>query len=286
MPWDTSKEISKDINSENIFDEFTNSQDIKKELEKNEKSSDRDVYYYLSKISGFFLWINIVLFLTIITCFVYVYVQNQDDKREYSFLSPICWLFLWNESIYPGTCYGVSSVLSEYKNKLETLTSEQSNKIFPLLESRYSIENFNLSKKVSFLLEKWETRLKPLEILNEFDKMKNIFSPTDKSEISCYSINIINNVVTMTCDSYSSDWNTDILSVENNSLKAVSGGGTSISKASSFIDFFERYSASNFEVLQKPESFTSEVFQSGPYTQKTSFEFSLLYLNNSSAEIN
>jgi cytoskeletal protein RodZ len=62
-------ESNVDINSENIFDEFTDSQDIKTELEKNDKNNEKDVYYYMKKISSFLLSINIVLFLLVISCF-------------------------------------------------------------------------------------------------------------------------------------------------------------------------------------------------------------------------
>jgi hypothetical protein len=60
-----------------------------------------------------------------------------------------------------------------------------------------------------------------LEILSEFDKMKDLFSSTDKSEITCYDILIIEDIISMSCDSFSSDWNTDILRVENTLLQTV-----------------------------------------------------------------
>lgn len=286
MPWDTSQNQNTDINSENIFDEFTDSQEIKAELDENDKKNEKDIYYYLGKISSTLLWLNIILFLLIILGFAYVYIQNSETKREYTFLSPICSIFLWNGNIYPGTCYGISPALNEYNQLLEQISLQQSERILPLLGDTYSLENFNLSKKVSFILDKSNSRLKPLEILNEFDKMKNIFSPTDKSEISCYDINILDHVISMTCDSFSSDWNTDIVSVESTTLKTLAWGGTSISKASSFIDFLERYPNSPFEIVNKPEKYNSESFQSWPYTQKTTFRFDLLYVGDTSLETN
>jgi len=286
MPLETSGKPNNDINSENIFDEFTGSQDIQEELDKNDKKWEKDIYYYLGKFSGFLLTANILLFLTIIAWFWYVYVQSNDSKTEYSFLAPVCNLFLWSTEIYPSTCYGVTSALNEYNTLLDTLSEQQSKRILPLLWDTYSLENFNLSKKVAFLLEKSNDRLRPLEILGEFDTMKNIFSPTDKSEISCYDISIAEDSISMTCDSFSSDWNTDIVSVENTTLKTLEWWGTSISKASSFIDFFERYPNSPFEVTKKPEKYGSESFQSWPYTQKTTFRFELLYTGSNTLETN
>ncbi len=286
MPWDSSVESNVDINSENIFDEFTDSQDIKTELEKNDKNNEKDVYYYMKKISSFLLSINIVLFLLVISCFWYIYIQNNKEKTEYSFLNPICSLFLGSETIYPGTCYWVTPSLQEYTSKLDKIWLEQSKLILPLLGDTYSLENYNLSKKVDFLLNKWKTRLKPLEILSEFDKMKDLFSSTDKSEITCYDILIIEDIISMSCDSFSSDWNTDILRVENTLLQTVRWGGTSISKASSFLNFLEKYSLTPFTIIEKPEFYSSETFQSWPYTRKTSFEFSLRYSAQTSLEIN
>jgi hypothetical protein len=55
--------------------------------------------------------------------------------------------------------------------------------------------------------------LKPLEILEAFDSLKNTFSPTDKQEISCYDISIREDILDITCDAFSSDWNTDIVTL-------------------------------------------------------------------------
>jgi hypothetical protein len=51
--------------------------------------------------------------------------------------------------------------------------------------------------------------------------MKDLFSSTDKSEISCYDVVIFDDTISMSCDSFSADWNTDILSVEKILLKTV-----------------------------------------------------------------
>ncbi len=285
MPLETSWDNSTNINSENIFDEFTDSQEIKNELEKKDKDSEKDIYYYLKKIGWILLTVNIVFFLLIIGCFAYIYIQNNEVKTQYSFLTPICSLFLWNENIYPWTCYWVTPALAEHSKKLDDLLVTQSKNILPLLWDKYSLENYNLSKKVSFLLEKWETRLRPLKILSEFDAMKDKFSSVDKSEITCYNITIESDIISMSCDSFSSDWNGDILNVDNTFLKTMPGWGTSISKASSFINFFEQYWDSPFTVVDKPEYYTSEA-TTGPYTRKTIFQFSLRYAEITELEIN
>jgi hypothetical protein len=90
----------------------------------------------------------------------------------------------------------------------------------------------------------------------------------------------------MSCDSFSADWNTDILSVEKILLKTVAWWWTSISKASSFINFLERYSMTPFTVIEKPDFYTSESYQSWPYTRKTTFQFSLRYTKQVPLDIN
>ena len=82
------------IDSENIFDEFTNSQDIKDEIAKTENLKQKDMYYYLKKLNSVFFIANMLLFIFIILGALYIYVQEKETKKEYSFLSPICNLFL------------------------------------------------------------------------------------------------------------------------------------------------------------------------------------------------
>lgn len=264
------------VDSENIFDEFTDSSDIKSEISAVDKKSLRDMYYYIKKISVVILIINILLFMALFIGSLYIYIQEKEVKKEYSFLSPICSLFLWNSNITPGTCFGVTPLLSEYEDALSQEMQSQSQEISPTLWDVYSIENFNLSKKVSFLLEKSDTRLRPLEILEAFDELKNIFSPTDKWEVVCYDILITEDILDIKCDAFSSDWNTDILTLNDWSIQTLPWWGTSISKASSFMYFIENYRDSPFVVIEKSSSLSSFPV-SWPYRKKTIFALKLQY---------
>ncbi len=286
MAQENPENLKKSPSEENIFDEFTNSEEIRKEIAQSDMSSEKDIYFYLKKISSVLLVLNILTLLFILLGMFYIYVQNGEQKKEYSYLSPVCSLFLGSNEYFPNTCYWVSALLSEYQSKLWEETQNQVTTILPLLWQVYSLENFNLSKKVSFILEKSENRLRATEILSEFDRIKNIFSPTDKWEIDCYDITISASILDVTCDSYSSDWNTDILTVNDTTLLSLPGGGTSISKASSFLNFIESYSNSSFEVIEKPTKFNAENTQKSPYTQKTTFQFQLLFKQNNIYKIN
>jgi len=83
----------------------------------------------------------------------------------------------------------------------------------------YEAQNLIFSRKISFLLDRSKNREKPLEILSEFDRLKNIFEPLDKSEIECSNI-VINGKSELfaDCNAYSSDWNTDIVTVKEGSV--------------------------------------------------------------------
>jgi hypothetical protein len=115
----------------------------------------------------------------------------------------------------------VSYTLQDQEGLLSQAIEGQASQVLPMLGQAYSIQNFNLSKKVSFLLEKNSTRLKPLEILDAFDELKNIFSPTDKGEIQCYDISIVEDSLSITCDAFSSDWNTDIVTINDGSIEIL-----------------------------------------------------------------
>jgi hypothetical protein len=82
------------IDSGNIFDEFTNSDDIKAEINRTEILQQKDMYYYFKKANTFILTINIIIFVALIIGSLYIFVQEQESRKEYSFLSPICRVFL------------------------------------------------------------------------------------------------------------------------------------------------------------------------------------------------
>lgn len=270
--------VDANFDSQNIFDELSWSQEVGDEVQKIEAIQHKDVFFYLKKFNSFSFFINVILFLAICVASVYMFIQTQDTKREYSFLAPVCSLFLWDINIW-NTCYWVQSIFSEYETRLSDLKVSQTRSVLPLLWEVYAIENFNLSRKVSFLLEKTNNRTRPLEMLVAFDDLKNKFAPVDKKELRCYNISILEgNILDITCDAFSSDWDTSIASLKEwDSIETVRGWGTSISRASSFIHFIENHSQSKFQIVEKPEALSREEVQELPYTQKTTFHLLLRY---------
>ena len=267
-----------EIDTQNIFDEFSVSDTVAEEVKDVDKKKHKDLYYYIKRISKvFFVW-NILLFVFITVAYTYIYLQNSETKTEYSVLTPICSIFLWRAEIGGWSCYGVNALDVEYRKKLNAEKKSQISEILPLLWETYSMENFSFSQRISFLLEKTENRLRPLEILSEFDEIKNKFAPTDRWEISCYDITISwKNLVQLNCDAFSADWDNSIVDLQDGSIWSVSWWWTSISRASSFINFLENYPNSPFQILNKPKTFNSMSVQNGPYTNKTTIQLQMQY---------
>lgn len=124
----------------------------------------------------------------------------------------------------------------------------------------YALEDFFSSRRVDFILDASVSRLRPLEILEEFDKMQAQFTPIDKLEVYCPSISIQSDLsIELTCISYSSDWDSTLSQLNDGILRQTNNrGGTSISKAANFIDFLENAPGSKFRVIERPSTFISE----------------------------
>ena len=274
------KEVAQDVefNTQNIFDELSESKAIGDEVRELEEKQKKDIYFYLKKVNFLMFLLNILLFLWLFLTSAYIFLQSTEEKKEYSFLEPLCSFILGSRDITPGTCYPVVPVLEEYKGKLEVEVAKQSERILVLLWDIYSIENFNFSRRATFLLEKTDERLRPMTILSEFDELKLKFAPEDKSEVSCYNIVITGtNNIKLSCDIYSSDWDREIVSLEQWSIFSTDRSWTSISRASSFINFIESYPNSPFQIVNKPDVLTAVAVQRWPYTQRTTIELELAY---------
>ena len=75
------------------------------------------------------------------------------------------------------------------------------------------------------------------------------------------------------CEAYSSDWDSDITTIQDDK-----NSGTSISIASSFIDFIENTEDTNFKVINRQKTFDyNSVSGNGIYTKRTDFDLYLKY---------
>lgn len=269
-----------DITTENIFDEFVESQDTLKEVQHGKEK--KHIYDYIKAGNYIFMSLNIILFFIIIVLYFYSYSQEKTDKTEIGFLKPVCSFMLGNVYKSGDPCYSVTSVLNEYTSKLSASEEKIAKKMISIMSELYGIINFNYSNKVIFLVDKSNSRLKPLTILQDFDKIKKEFTSSfERSNVDCSNIIISeDNIMSLDCDIFSSDWDTSIIDINDGVRSILPGWGTSISRASSFINFIENHNTKRFSVIVKPEQLVSTAtLDEGPYTQVTSISLELQYIN-------
>jgi len=277
----------KDINidSTNIFDEFGVDDKLKKEVEWIEKEKEKDVVYYIWVTSNFFTFMNMIMLLLFVMWGTYFYVQNDDYMKDSVYLTPVCKIFVDDKWEYDD-CSSVSSLIVDYDKKNKELINKYYKRNIPLIESIYKNLRFVDSREVSFLLNKTKNKLKVLDILSKFDKIKNDFSPLNKTRIKCEEINInSNNEFTIKCSAFSWVWDWEILWYSWSNKWKNKVEWTSISVASSFINFIEKINNSNFIILEKPRKFSFvEIVDNNGYTRKTEFKLKLKYINNISSQ--
>ena len=87
MAQDQVKSGEIDFSSENIFDDFAGSEDIKDDVQRFEEKEAKDLYFYLKKFNSVFFIINILTFVGIVLSVAYIYIQNGQVKKPYSMFS-------------------------------------------------------------------------------------------------------------------------------------------------------------------------------------------------------
>ena len=124
-----------------------------------------------------------------------------------------------------------------------------------------------------------------MEILNEFDKLKNEFAPEgDKKIIQCQWVDITKEgILTMNCEAFSPQWFS--ATKRENAIVWITGDrntsvieGTSMTVAHSFINFIDKNQDSKFKVLESPKTLeTKEVMNVWDFSYSTSFQLKLQY---------
>lgn len=268
-----------ELDNNNIFEDFAEDDSLGEEVKTLEEKRKKDTYFYLKIVSDILKVWNLLLFLFLGVAFIYSFIQNKDEFAEYSILAPACNIFLWDVAEDIDTCYSVSYYLRKIEEDLENEKVWQTQKVASLIGDIYLVDNFIYSKVVNFLINTSKNSLQPIEILSHFDHLKNKFEPIDKSRIVCGDIAIYEPwFLEARCEAFSSDWDTDIPEIDEGIISESESGGTSISLASSFIDFLETNSDSQFTVVDKQKIFfTNNVTGKGIYTKKTPFTLKLRY---------
>lgn len=288
---DISFEPKKDIvdvkkKSDNIFSELSWELDFwhQKEVFVAQK---KDKIYYLKLVSSFMSIANIFLFLFTIVWTWFIYIQNNDSFYSKPFLDPFCQILLSDDLKNTWDyCSSIASLLVNYNEKITTLKSEITNKLTLIINDTYVIENFINSKEVTFLIDNKNNRLKVLNILDDFDNLKNDFTWLDKKMINCSNIKITNDsIFEANCDVNSSSWELNnwegrwiIWYTWNRNSSLIEG--TSITIAASFLNFIQKNPKYNFQLIEKQKNFTSDsLIGEWSYVKKTNIKLILKYNN-------
>ncbi len=281
-PEDTNIDIKKENKwDSNIFDDFDINSELQEEVNYIKKEINKDLYDYLTSIGIFVKYTNLVIILIWIILFSYISVQSDETLNNSSLLDPICSIILGDKiKNNIGLCSSLWYIEKQKKDELLKLNKATFKEEIWRLAQVYKKENFINSKEVIFLLEKWDSRLRPLKILSLFDDLKNKFEPLLKSKILCFDLSITDkSILTASCYAYSTWWEEAWILWFNwdvNAEKRVAW--TSISLASSFLNFLEKQD-SELSILEKQKIFSIEsiVDTSSVYTKRTPFSIKMKY---------
>jgi len=274
--------------TDNIFAELSWELDFWKKEDIIEVKIVKDKEYYLTQTKTVLSVVNIILFISLILWFLYVKAQNNETNYSKAFLDPFCLFILWDlkEKNTWDYCSSISALSIDYDSKINQLKNDIAERLSKIILTLLKVENFTNSSEISFLLNNKLTKLKVLDILNDFDKLKNAFSWDDKKLVSCDSIKINwDNTFEATCNIYSSSWeridNFNWLWIvwDTWDRKTSLIEWTSISVAASFLNFIEKNPEYNFQLIEKQKIFDSEVVWEGPYVKKTKIELKMKYNN-------
>lgn len=272
---DVSASSKKDKKKINIFDDFNTDKSLQEEVKWLKKKEEKDMFFYISIASKVLQISFFILFFIVLIWWIYVFIQKNEDINSQSFLDPVCGVFSWGVPNPETNCASITYSNTYYKNKLEELKKSQVKEIVSILPAIYEKKSFENSKEVSFLLDKTEDRLKTLEIISEFDKLKNEYTWFEKRKITCenFSIDSSKNTLTANCSAYSKwyEWSIKWFSWEWKLIK-----WTSISVANSFLNFIEKKSE-YFSLIERQKIFKVEniIDSETAYTKKTDFKLKL-----------
>lgn len=279
---DKKNENIDEIGEKNIFDDFADDESLIDEVNEIKSRNNRDLFFYVQKAWFILQSIFWSAFTLLLIASLYIHLQNDVDLKDSNILDPFCSIILWDiENTETTYCSSVSYLENKYSIKLDSLKVFQKDAILDIIVDLYSFENFTKSKDILFLLDKTNNKLNVLEILEEFDNLKNEFNKLDKEKIQCSSIIIDSedSIIDMKCEAYSAwfekwirwfEWD------EKTTLK-----WTSISIANSFLNFINKKSEFfNLIDRQKVFQWTSSLSQDTDFTNKTVFNLSLEYNQN------
>lgn len=269
-----------EISSSNIFDDFDTQTELKSEVEQIEIQNEKDMYFYLSKGWKIFQQIFILVSFILVLVFFYIFIQNDENKKEIWYLNQICFLFT-DDLQENQACSSILSLKTVKTKELDLLKSNLVSEMITILSALYQVENFNSSKEVSFLSYKSENKLLVTEIISKFNDLMLWFASVERDKLQCknFSIDSKNKTISADCIAYtSSEFEEKTLMWRQWTKSDEKMSWTSISLASSFLNYIEKQST-DFTLKDKQKTFSKELVSWDIiwFTYKTSIKLTLKY---------
>jgi len=267
---------NEDIDTSNIFDDFTDDDKLKDEIQEIVQKQQKDGLYYINKTKWLLKFLIVLLVLFIFLAYLYLTIQKSTNYSNSSLIDPICVLILWNVSNDNNYCSSIASLNEQYTNELESIKNKQNEKIDSIFTKVFKTEDFLYSKEVIFLKNKTDWKLDVINIMDDFDQIINKYEPLDKKKINCFNMEIFNtNKVNITCEVFWTKYDSFIRWFDWTTKNMV--WWTSISYANSFINFIKTQQ-NKFLITKEQKTFNSTSFPiDNWFTEKTKFNLELQY---------
>lgn len=265
--------------TDNIFKELSQNLDFWEVKEENLGPKPKTTEDYLKQASVVLGILNIFFLFLIAWVYGYIKIQNNPDFLGKTFLDPVCFLISMDE--VPNTeesCSSVAALIGSYNSKSEKLQSDISTRVLANVDQYYAIEDFIYSKEVSFLLDRKASKLRALEILWEFDKLRNNFVPAwDKKVVQCIPKELTKDgILSLSCEVFSPVWFAKIPGSTWDNRSETEW--TSMTVANSFLNYIDKNIDSKFKIVDEPKGWSSEpVIGVWWFSSRTVFEIKLQY---------
>jgi len=269
-----------DVSMSNIFDNFEVDEDIKETLEEK-----KDFLYYINYVWIVFRTFNLIFLMVIIFTWVYIFIQKSDSNKFESkdYLNPICDILSWtgntlNYDFLWNNCSSITILNNKIDKEIIKNQKQILLKLVKYVKMKFQSLSIKNSPQVIFALDKTKNKQKIISIFDDFDILKNKFTWIEVSKIQCGKFTIKDNLLELKCFSFSKWWDSNIpwfngLEVSRNNLN-----GSSITLASSFINFIEK--SWKFMVLDKQKTFNKiPYFWEWPYNYKTEIKLKLKHIS-------
>jgi NifB/MoaA-like Fe-S oxidoreductase len=94
MSLETETKTEEEIDTSNIFEEFNDDSELKKEVKGMVDSQEKDIFYYLSIVGKFAQNTFWILLLLLAFLYGYIFIQENENIKDSNILDPFCVIFL------------------------------------------------------------------------------------------------------------------------------------------------------------------------------------------------